>query len=278
MQGRGQPPYLLIGLLLMSAGFALVSLYLAVGGGAPAQRVVQAGALSPVPPPTAPPLTPVVASPSPTSPPVVASAPTLPPSAALGRLEIPNHKQERNLNCEFRSAADLATYYGWEITWEELFAVVGHDASGDPNQGFVGRSMDDPPGSLYPLGYGVHAGPVARGLRRLGMNATAHEQQSVAWLKERLSAGHPTIIWALGGMIVGPVVEWQTTDGLTVRGASYEHTFTVVGYDEQGVWVNDPYTATTDYYLWPRFEASWEVLGRMAVTIDEERQEIGDRK
>jgi uncharacterized protein YvpB len=184
-------------------------------------------------------------------------------------LQVPNNKQERNLNCEFRSAADLAAYYGWNITWEELFEVVGHDANGDPNEGFVGRSMDDPTGGIYPQGYGVHAGPVASGLRRLGIAATAHMGQSVDWLKQQVAGGHPVVVWARAGMLPGAPVSWQTADGRIVQGVPYEHTFTLVGYDDAGVRVNDPYSATTDYYTWRQFEISWAILGNMALTIDE---------
>ena len=184
-------------------------------------------------------------------------------------LQIPNHPQERNLSCEFRSATDLATYYGWEFTWEELFKQVGHDPNGNPNVGFVGRSIDDPPGGIYPAGYGVYAKPVAKGLRDLGVNATAYEEQTVEWLKLRLTEGHPVIVWATAGLSKSQIVEWQTKDGITVQGVPHEHTFTAVGYDEVGIYLNDPYTGETDYYTWEQFQPSWLLLGNMALVINE---------
>ncbi|MEI2692967.1 MAG: hypothetical protein V9H69_25940 [Anaerolineae bacterium] len=102
--------------------------------------------------------------------------PSAPPSPLQILLDVPRRPQERNLNCEFRSATDLASYFGWAFTWEQLFEVVGANSGGDPNLGFVGRSMNDPVGGLYPSGYGVYAEPLAQGLRRLGVPATAHQR------------------------------------------------------------------------------------------------------
>jgi uncharacterized protein YvpB len=212
-----------------------------------------------------------------------APPPALPPPGALADtavsqlparvlLEVPRNRQDRNLNCELRSATDLAMYYGWDFTWERLFETVGIDPAGDPNVGFVGRSMNDPVGGIYPAGYGVYAEPVARGLRRLGVPATAHIGKDREWLKSQLDAGRPVVVWTTYGMQPQEVVEWQTARGDTVRGVRFEHTFVVAGYDENGVWVNDPWDATQRHYPWTTLEASWALLGQMALTIDEQTQ------
>lgn len=198
--------------------------------------------------------------------PPVLSTP-LPAAGAI--LDVARNRQERNLNCEFRSATDLAAFYGWDFTWEELFAVVGHDPGGDPNVGFVGRSIDDPVGGIYPAGYGVHVDPVARGLRRLGIAASAHHGVDDVWLRAQIDAGRPVIVWATYGMLPQKVVHWNTQDGDRVAGVPFEHTFTVVGYDDSGVWVNDPWDASQQRYRWSELERSWSLLGHMALTIDE---------
>ena len=190
------------------------------------------------------------------------------PQVASVLLDVPRSRQDRNLNCELISATDLATFYGWDFTWRQLFEFVGVDPAGDPNVGFVGRSMNDPVGGLYPAGYGVYADPVARGLRSLGVPARAHAGVDRAWLQAQLLAGHPVVIWTTYGMQRQPLIEWQTGRGDTVRGVRYEHTFVVAGFDESGVWVNDPWDATQRHYPWPAVEASWALLGNMAVTID----------
>lgn len=194
--------------------------------------------------------------------------PSAPPSPLQILLDVPRRPQERNLNCEFRSATDLASYYGWTFTWEQLFEVVGVDPGGDPNLGFVGRSINDPVGGLYPAGYGVYAEPMARGLRQLGVPATAHSGKDVEWLKEQLAAGRPVVIWATYGLQPQPVVEWQSASGVTVRAVPYEHTFVVAGYDQNGAWLDDPWGAVQRHYPWPALAASWALLGNMALTIE----------
>ncbi len=272
---------LLTSLIMMTVVLALYASYIGRAGGQPMEQtasLVRAEAVTSPPPPRvtatlAATLAIVAQAPLPTQESQEILAPPAPEVVETPypevQLQVPNNKQERSLNCEFRSTADLAAYYQWNITWEELFEVVGHSPTGDPNQGFVGSSMDDPAGSLYPRGYGVYASPVARGLRRLGIDATAHTGQTVEWLKQKVSDGHPIVVWARAGMLPGTLIEWNTTDGVTVQGVSYEHTFTIVGYNDDGVWVNDPYTATTDFYPWQQFTASWAILGNMALTIDE---------
>ncbi len=202
------------------------------------------------------------------APPVDALADDAAPQAASVMLDVPRSRQDRNLNCELISATDLAAFYGWDFTWRQLFEFVGVDPAGDPNVGFVGRSMNDPVGGLYPAGYGVYAEPVARGLRSLGVAASAHTGVDRAWLQAQLLAGHPVVIWATYGMQRQPVVEWQTARGDTVRGMRYEHTFVVAGFDESGVWVNDPWDATQRHYPWPAVEQAWALLDNMALTID----------
>jgi uncharacterized protein YvpB len=198
--------------------------------------------------------------------PTVAAPTALPESV---RLDVPNRKQERMLNCELRSATDLAEYYGKVFTWETLFTKVGYDPNGDPNVGFVGRSIDDPSGGVYPNGYGVHAVPIARGLEAMGLNAVAHRGQTSEWLQATLAAGDPVLLWATGGLDPSHRVEWQTRDGQTVWGVPFEHTFTAVGYDNDGIWLNDPFGGTTDHYPWATFETAWALLDQMAVTIQE---------
>jgi uncharacterized protein YvpB len=125
-------------------------------------------------------------------------------------------------------------------------------------------------GGLYPAGYGVYAEPIARGLRHLGVPATAHSGKDVAWIKEQLAAGRPVVIWATYGLQPQQVVEWQSAAGVTVRAVPYEHTFVVAGYDQQGAWLDDPWGAVQRHYPWSALAASWALLGNMALTIDAE--------
>lgn len=184
----------------------------------------------------------------------------------------PVGKQTRSLNCEFQSASDLAWAYGTPLTWKEIFLEVGHDPGGNPHKGFVGDSLDDPPGQLYPNGYGVYAEPIARALRARGLPAEVHYNESAIWLMERLARGHPVMVWATAGMREAPVRTWQAVDGMIVRGARGEHTYLVVGYTQEGVRVIDPWYGKRVFYDWPVFLNSWDIFDRMSVIIKGERR------
>jgi len=196
-----------------------------------------------------------------------ATMPTSPESFLLEN--VPVGKQERNLSCEFQSASDLAWYYRKPYTWKEVFMRVGHDPGGNPHKGFVGRSLDDPPGRLYPEGYGVYAEPIARALTDLGLSAKVYYNESVTWLKAQVASGHPVMVWATAGMAKSPVETWTALDGTLVRGARGEHTYLIVGYSKTGVWVNDPWDGEQRFYLWSIFMSSWDIFDRMSIVIED---------
>lgn len=181
---------------------------------------------------------------------------------------VPMGRQERNLNCEFQSAADLARFYGQAVTWEDLYRRIGHDPNGDPNVGFVGSSFEDLPGSLYPDGYGVYARPIAEGLRALGLNARAHSMMGREWLMREISAGRPVIVWATYDMAPAEVVGWQTKDGARwIKAVRNEHTFIAIGYDGESVALSDPFDGVQRTYDWDAFLTSWSYLDQMAVSV-----------
>jgi uncharacterized protein YvpB len=181
---------------------------------------------------------------------------------------VPSGRQSRALNCEFQSARDLAEFYGLKLTWQEIFKRVGVDPNGNPNVGFVGRSFDDASTGLYPAGYGVYAEPIARGLAALGLPARAFKRVDAAWLRREIAAGRPVIVWATVDMRLAPIEGWYTEDGkMWVDAVRGEHTFTVVGYDQRGVLVNDPLDGSRKHYAWEQFLKSWALLGNMAVSV-----------
>ncbi len=180
---------------------------------------------------------------------------------------IPHGRQTRALNCEFQTASDLAWYYGQPVTWDEIYLSVGHDVGGDPHKGFVGRSFDDQPGQLYPLGYGVYAEPIAQALAQLGLQAEVSYHASPEWLKAHIAAGRPVMVWATSNMTIRAVATWTTAEGRSVKGVPGEHTYLAVGYNTEGIWLLDPWDAQQRYFSWQNFLNSWDLLDRMALVI-----------
>ena len=204
-------------------------------------------------------------TPAPTDRDLSASEGSLPAEILLQ--EVPVGKQTRALNCEFQTASDLAWYYGRPFTWEEIYQFVGHDVGGNPHKGFVGRSFDDQPGQLYPLGYGVYAEPIAQAFAQLGLEAEVSYDNSREWLMTQLVAGRPVMVWATSSLTIRPVATWTAADGVTVKGVPGEHTYLAVGYDTAGPWLIDPWSGQRSHFDWSSFLGSWDLLDRMALIV-----------
>jgi LysM repeat protein len=185
---------------------------------------------------------------------------SLPDSTYVSGLS--GHPQSYAISCESRSAVDWAAFWGVSIGETEFLRAM--PSSDNPEIGFVGNP-NDPWGRIPPLGYGVHAGPVAETLRDFGLKAEAHKDLSWDDLRGEISAGRPVIVWVIGGMWGGTPVDYEAEDGSTVRVAAFEHTMILTGYSSSSVQVVDAYTGQYQYYLLGAFLKSWAVLGNMAV-------------
>lgn len=191
--------------------------------------------------------------------PVGAFGASLPPRV---RLPVEGKAQRRSLSCESRSAVDLLGYYGIGVTEAAFLASLPR--SDNPHEGFVG-DVDGPGEQLPPAGYGVYAGPVAERLEAYGLPVEVWSGQGLAALRARLAAGHPVIVWATGALDARPAVTLRDAAGRAYQAVRGEHTFLVVGYGPGTVELLDPATGKRKRVPAARFDASWAILGRMAV-------------
>ena len=197
----------------------------------------------------------------PTSTPIIPTIPPAPPSQAqISGLN--GHGQLYTLDCEARSAVDLAAFYGVSIDEKNFLNQLPH--TNNPETGFVGNVWD-PRGQLPPLSYGVYAAPIASLLRAYNLHATDYHGMSFENLRAQIASGNPVMVWVTGNTEKGWSVSYKAPDGLTVTVAPYEHTVIVTGYNEYNVTILD------GYMIYQRslsaFNNSWGVLGNMAVTI-----------
>ena len=175
------------------------------------------------------------------------------------------HRQSASLSCEARSATDLAAFWGIQTSEKKILRLLPR--SDNPNLGFVGTPTDFW-GNLPPRSYGVHARPIADALRQIGLQAEAHEGFSVDQLKMEISSGRPVIVWVIGQMMPGAPQKYVAKDGQAIRVARFEHTMVLIGYEPNVVRVVDAYSGQTQVYSIREFKNSWNVLGRMAVTVN----------
>lgn len=173
--------------------------------------------------------------------------------------------QQHTLSCETRSAVDVAAFWGVNFTENEFLKVL--PKSKNPNDGFVG-SVDDPWGYIPPASYGVHAAPIAKTLKKMGLKTRKFSNANANDLKEEIAAGKPVIVWVIGQMWPGTPRDYSPSKGETVTVAYHEHTMILTGYNKDYVQVIDSYSGITQSYSWKTFLKSWAVLGNMAVVVD----------
>lgn len=184
----------------------------------------------------------------------------IPPSAAIDGFV--GYAQSYNLDCETRSAIDLASYFGVKIDYMSF--LNGLPKSDDPNEGFVGNYWDAR-GGLPPNGYGVYERPIAEQLSRFGLPAVGVANFTWEMVKAQLSIGNPVMAWVVGNTTEGTPLSYTPANGRTTAVVPYQHTVVVVGYDETAgtVSLQDGgmrYTRGIQTFL-----NSWAVLGNRAV-------------
>ena len=216
-----------------------------------------------VPSPT-PTLTPTVTrthKPRPTHTPGPTDTPVPPAEASVNGVK--GHAQLYTLDCEGRSAVDLAAFFGVAIDEKDFLTKL--PKSDNPESGFVGDFRGST-GQLPPQSYGVYSKPVAALLRDYGLQA--HAKKDFAWesLQAEIAAGRPVMVWIIGNTWPGYAVDYTTTDGQTTYVANYEHTAIVTAYDEATVTIVDG--AMTYRRTLGEFQQSWSVLHDMAVTVN----------
>ncbi|NPV85576.1 MAG: hypothetical protein HPY45_06155 [Anaerolineae bacterium] len=186
---------------------------------------------------------------------------TIPESAQIPG--VTGHAQISTLDCEARSAVDLAAFFGISIDETEFLNKLPR--SDDPESGFVGNYWDAR-GQLPPNSYGVHAPPVAALLREYGLNAWERKGMTYQELQKEIASGQPVIVWVIGNTVPGAAVSYTSSNGNTTLVAAFEHTAIVTGYDPSFITLVDgamTYKRSVDAFL-----DSWRVLNYMAVVIE----------
>lgn len=190
-----------------------------------------------------------------------AQAQDIPGSAYISG--VTGHPQQYVLSCEARSAVDWMAFWGIQASEDDFLSQLPR--SDNPNKGFVGKP-NDMWGNLPPLGYGVHAEPVAALMRSYGLRAEARQGLSWDELRNEIAAGRPVIVWVIGEMWVYAAREYTDAEGETALVAPFEHTMIVIGYDSSIVYLVDAFSGWAVSYWQQAFLDSWAVLGNMAVT------------
>ncbi|WP_409341137.1 C39 family peptidase [Paenibacillus sp. MBLB4367] len=216
-----------------------------------------------------------VASASPTPEP----APTPVPLKPSAMIDAPVIRQRPELpsGCEITSLTMLFNYYGIDKNKMELTKEMKYDQTplklgprgeviswGNPNTGYVG----DPTGQTG-RGFGIYHTALAELLQTYiptGVDITGGEFED---LERQIQDDKPVVVWTTLDFNVPDRdrwVVWDTPLG-PIRTTFMEHSVLLVGYDEQYVYVNDPYTGKANVQIdKARFIETWEVMGKQAIS------------
>ncbi|MGJ7911802.1 C39 family peptidase [Neobacillus sp. LXY-1] len=196
-------------------------------------------------------------------------APTLPDQIIL---DVPlfNQMDQPMLynGCEVTSLAMLLNYSGVNVTKNELANNIktvpfnyGNGKKGNPNEGFVGNMATGP-------GLGVYNGPIFELAQKyVGGRAVNLTNQSFDEVLKMVGQGYP--VWIITTSNFAPVSVLQTWD--TPQGkieiTFNEHSVVITGYDQNYIYINDPYGTKNMKLNRGTFIKAWEQMGKQAITI-----------
>lgn len=191
------------------------------------------------------------------------------------QLDVPllNQMEEPRLfnGCEVTSLAMLLQYWGIDVNKNQLAAQIprvplqyGDGQNGNPNMGFVGNMEDGP-------GLGVYHGPIF-----YLANTNITDQLVVQNLSnypfsailKKINQGLP--VWVITTSNFSPIVDFETwttpqgTVGITFK----MHSVVITGYDQEYIYLNDPYGTKNKKVDRENFIASWEQMGSQAIVIE----------
>ena len=182
-----------------------------------------------------------------------------PPLALI--LDAPIYKQQRSLSCESSAAAMAANYYGVTIGEQDILAALPRHEN--PHLGFRGN-VDGPHGGTDD--YGVYAEPVHQVLTQWGLDVELFAGGTDE-IRETIRSGRLVIAWITYDLQAQLPRQVTLGNGQVVTLVPYEHTVLVVGYNRNGLWVNDPYSGTQAFYPEGDFIRSFSYLNKMALVI-----------
>jgi uncharacterized protein YvpB len=170
--------------------------------------------------------------------------------------------------CEVTSLAMLLQFHGVDVSKNELASKIPRvplkyqdGKRGNPNIGFVGNMENGP-------GLGVYHEPIFQLADTYAPGRVEDlTKQPFSLVMEKLAAGLP--VWVIITANFAPTTEmrtWTTPQG-PVDITFKMHSVVITGYDEDNLYVNDPYGVKNRKVNKESFIQAWEQMGSQAVVI-----------
>jgi uncharacterized protein YvpB len=176
------------------------------------------------------------------------------------RLTVARQQQSHNLSCESSAASMVAQYHGVNLSEAEVLAAL--PLNENPHLGFRGN-VDGPTGGIQD--YGVYAGPILDILNSRGLQAWPVEG-GLEGIQAAIARGNPVIAWVTYDCNPSTPTTVEI-DGQTVTLVPWQHVVVVTGYNDEGVWANDPWDGEMDYYSTAAFQRAMSYFENMAIEV-----------
>lgn len=170
--------------------------------------------------------------------------------------------------CEVTSLAMILNYSGYSVTKNELAQNIKtvpmnytNGLKGNPSVGFVGDIEDGP-------GYAVYNGPIYELAKQYAGDRVVNLTNSpFTDIQIAVSNGQP--VWVITTASFEPVsdlIKWQTPQG-SLDITFSEHSVVITGYDNNYIYMNDPYGVKDRKVSRENFEKAWVQMGSQAIYI-----------
>jgi uncharacterized protein YvpB len=171
--------------------------------------------------------------------------------------------------CEVTSLAMLLQFEGLTVSKNDLANKITRvplkyqdGKYGNPHVGFVGNMEDGP-------GLGVYHKPIFQ-LAQSYVNGRAEDltKQAFSVVIEKLAAGSP--VWVITTSSFTPTSEfktWTTPEG-PVEVTFKMHSVVITGFDQDSLYINDPYGGKNKKVNKENFIKAWEQMGSQAIVIN----------
>ncbi|WP_171653476.1 C39 family peptidase [Paenibacillus foliorum] len=176
--------------------------------------------------------------------------------------------------CEVTSLTMMLLYFGIQKDKMELVPEMKRDTTplkrnkngsiaywGNPNTGFVGEVTG------AGKGFGIYHGALFELQKQYIPKAVDLTGQPFEKLEQQLREGIPSVVWTtIDYRVPDKWTVWDTPIG-PIQTTFMEHAVLLVGFDEQNVYVNDPWNGQAKVKIdKERFLETWEVMGRQALS------------
>lgn len=197
---------------------------------------------------------------------------SLPTEYIIEDVPIISQLPELPTGCEATALTMLLNYSGQSITKIEVannmpksslpYYKDGKVIGPNPSEFFIGNPFDE-------HSYGIYHEPIVDMIENYLPNRSLNlTGKSFDDILKVVAKGNPVMVWASKNMTeLSYKSDWQFEDGTPFNWPGNEHVMVIIGFNENNIIINDPYTGRRQYYNKDTFIHRWTELGKQGVSI-----------